>query len=103
LINVAATPVVPEGTPITFYIKHGMTISDRAGRRVERGSRFGLRRYKYFPGQEVPNYTLLPPTRLGIRTNSMTVDNATYLSDLLKPDMGNLDWAACREISLKVR
>ncbi|WP_244923930.1 RHS repeat-associated core domain-containing protein [Enhygromyxa salina] len=92
----AGNVTVPEGTSLTFYSKHGKSLTDRAGRRVERGSRFGLRRYKFFPGDRVPNYTLKPPDGLKIRQNSITVATPTPLSDLLVPNMGDLDWAACR-------
>ncbi|WP_406222928.1 putative adhesin [Streptomyces decoyicus] len=54
------------------------------------------------PGQQIPNYTLAPPEAGGgggftVYENSTTVAHRTSLGDLLKPGMGNVHWAACRE------
>jgi hypothetical protein len=49
----------------------------------------------YLPGSTIPNYTLKAPDKLTIFSNSKTVQDATPLSDLLQPNMGCLDWAAC--------
>lgn len=55
------------------------------------------------PGETIPNYTLAPPASSGgggcsVFENSTTVGKETALSDLLKPGMGNVHWAACREL-----
>jgi hypothetical protein len=47
------------------------------------------------PGESVPNYTLMAPSGLNIMSGSTTVEDATRLSDLLKPNMGVCHWAAC--------
>jgi hypothetical protein len=52
----------------------------------------------YLPGSVVPNYTLYPPTGLNIMGNPTTVASPTSLSSLLRPGMGNVNWAACREV-----
>jgi len=49
----------------------------------------------YLPGSEVPNYTLMAPNDLPVYANSITVEDATFLSDLLRDRLGHFDWAAC--------
>jgi hypothetical protein len=93
---------VPEGTSITFYGTHGMTISDRLGNAVERNT-VPTQQFSetYGPGELVPNYRLRPPVqpklhikyRLG--GGNVTVTEDVLLEDILKPNMGPVDWAAC--------
>jgi RHS repeat-associated protein len=91
---------VPEGTTITFYATHGMTISDPLGNAIESNT-VPYKQYSetYGPGELVPNYRLSPPTGLHIKyrlgDGNVTVDSPTMLEDLLKPNMGPVDWAAC--------
>ena len=87
---------VPPNTSFTVYAEHGATISDPLGNAVERGqipnSVFSK---TYVAGESVPNYTLYPGPDLTIEASSTTVTRPTLLSDLLKPDMGEVHWAAC--------
>jgi hypothetical protein len=56
------------------------------------GTRTGL------PGDvKIPNYTLKSPSNLKILENSMTVKDPILLSDLIRPNSGHSEWAACTE------
>ncbi|MEU9303070.1 putative T7SS-secreted protein [Streptomyces sp. NPDC048269] len=93
---------VPPGTHISFYIPHGERIPGLNGVAVEGGSYPGGAVETFGPGQKIPNYTLAPPQAIGgngftVYENSTTVAQRTQLADLLKENMGNVHWAACRE------
>ncbi|MFE3597816.1 putative T7SS-secreted protein [Streptomyces sp. NPDC059142] len=93
---------VPPGTSISFYVPHGERIPGLNGVAVEGGSYPGTALEKFVSGDRIPNYTLAPPEAKGaggftIYENSTTVPQRTMLADLLKSDMGNVHWAACRE------
>lgn len=105
------TTVVPEGTSITMWTGHGKGLPDIIGKAIEAGDYDKVIKLAqtnenvmetlsgavtYLPGAEVRNYVLKAPSNLNIYKNSMTVENRTDLSDLLKPNQGCLDWAACR-------
>lgn len=88
--------VVPEGTSVTVFGEHGGTITDALGNRIETGQDVaGVFSRTYTAGEEMPNYTLHPPEGLDIQGTPHTVENPTLLSDLLKPNQGPVDWAAC--------
>ncbi|MFD4725801.1 putative T7SS-secreted protein [Streptomyces seoulensis] len=94
--------VVPKGTSITFYVEHGERIPGLNGLTVERGVYPEGYSHTLHEGATIPNYTLAPPTASGGGTfsvfeNSTTVAERTKLGELLKPGMGNVHWAACRE------
>ena len=90
---------VPEGTSVAVYARYGSALSDSDGFAVESGrSRMTPVRI-YAAGESMPNYTLLPPGGLTIRSESVTVSKSTQLSELLQPDMGACHWAACGGIS----
>lgn len=101
--------VVPAGTRITLP-GEGIRLKDSNGRLIEAGKwEVIAKRYPndmrlrndmegmatYIGGAEVPNYALRAPSGLHILRNSSTVENRTLLCDLLKPNMGNVQWAAC--------
>jgi RHS repeat-associated protein len=96
----AGTTTIPEGTSLTMWGKQGEGILDKVGKLVETGKYnevgFVEGAVTHLPGAQVPNLTLTAPTKLNIMSNSMTVEDATKLSDLLKPGMGKIDWAACQ-------
>ncbi|MEC4016981.1 putative adhesin [Streptomyces sp. H27-D2] len=94
---------VPPGSTISFYVPHGERIPGLNGVAVEGGSYPGAALETFHPGDSIPNYTLAPPESTGaggftVYENSTTVAKRTYLGDLLKLDMGNVHWAACREL-----
>ncbi|MFJ2214937.1 putative T7SS-secreted protein [Streptomyces sp. NPDC101062] len=102
-IEVGAGEVtVPPGTSVSFYVAHGERIPGLNGVAVEGGSYPGTAMEKFASGDRIPNYTLAPPEAKGpggftVYENSTTVPQRTMLADLLKSDMGNVHWAACRE------
>ncbi|RNG30509.1 putative T7SS-secreted protein [Streptomyces botrytidirepellens] len=87
---------VPEGTHVALYSRHGETISDALGNKIETGNPAPVR--VYGPGEHLPDYTLFPPKGLNIEGTPVTVDKATPLSHLLQPNMGRVHWAACRSL-----
>ncbi|MER6681372.1 putative T7SS-secreted protein [Streptomyces olivaceoviridis] len=95
--------VVPEGTSISFYVQHGEQLPGLNGLTVERGVYPGGYSETFHAGDRIPNYTLAPPVSSGaggfsVFENSTTVGQRAQLGELLEPGMGNVHWAACREI-----
>ena len=92
---------VPKGTSLTTWAGHDQEILDSVGNLVETGQfdKIPLSSVEgaktFLPGAKVPNYTLLPPEGLRILGNPTTVKAPTMLSDLLQPNAGNVQWAAC--------
>ncbi len=98
----AGDVTVPPGTTISFYVEDGARIPGVNGLTIEKGVYPGKAVEVYGPGDTIPNYTLGPPEPRGpggftVYENSTTVAERTRIADLLKPDMGNVHWAACRE------
>jgi hypothetical protein len=100
--------VVPEGTTIMIPGTRGVGLPDGLGRAIEAGNWDAIRANPLWaermmgsstalPGATVPNLILTPGGNLHMLQNSMRVGTDTFLSDLLKPGMGHLDWAACRQ------
>ena len=91
---------VPQGTTLNMYSKHGDTISDSLGNKIETGNPTPMFTFK--PGDQVPDYTLFPQgaplSPLNIKGSPVTATGPTRLSDLLKPNMGDTHWAACRQV-----
>jgi RHS repeat-associated protein len=89
---------VPEGTRLHMYSNHGEPISDALGNRIETSNPAAL--HVYGPGDSLPNYSLFPGDDLNIlgEPRNVTVSAETRLSDLLRPNMGSVHWAACRSI-----
>ena len=98
--NDTSMVTVPQGTTLHMYSNHGTTISDSLGNRIETGNPTPMHTYK--AGDQVPDYYLFPPgggglPKLNIKGSPITVTGPTRLSDLLKPNMDSVHWAACRE------
>ena len=93
----------PPGTTVTFYCWNGMTISDQLGNAIEQGKLLPEQfRVTYYPGDRIPNYTLTQPMTLHVNKETpgvrvITVKQPTSLAQLLRPGMGAVHWAACRE------
>jgi hypothetical protein len=102
---------VPEGTAITLP-REGIKILDETGQYIEAGDWEGLANAAnknpriandiegmttWLPGSKVPNYNLRAPTNppLTIFENSTSVESRTFLDQLLEPNMGCVQWAAC--------
>jgi len=94
----AGTTIVPEGTEVRFYTKHGDPIWDSEANVIEAAPGSTPAVQVYGPGSAVPNYTLRPPEDLRIVGNPVTVKAPTRLDQLLKPGMGTCHWAACRVV-----
>jgi len=92
---------VPEGTTLTVWVADGAGLKDSAALLIEAGEydKIPLQRVEgarsFLPGAMIDNYTLKAPDGLVVLRNSTTVEDATRLSDLLKPNQGHVDWAAC--------
>ncbi len=107
------TTIVPEGTSLTIPVGHNRGLNDTAGQLIESGDVTGGMQLQnrlnnatdgsrtYLPGSEVPNYVLTEPDNpffvnpVHPLQNSITVTKPTPLSDLLQPNMGCVNWAAC--------
>ncbi|QLE73954.1 hypothetical protein FGW37_22350 [Streptomyces rectiverticillatus] len=99
----AGEMTVPSGTTISFYVPHGELLPGLNGLTVEAGIYPGGYVQKFHPGEVIPDYTLDAPAAsvgggFSIMEKSTTVSRRTFLSELLKPGMGDVHWAACREI-----
>ncbi|WP_405676096.1 DUF6531 domain-containing protein [Streptomyces sp. NBC_01511] len=92
--------IVPEGTSISMYSRHGEPISDWLGNQIETGTKHANPLEIYGPGEKLPDYTLYPPDTLSILglPRNLTVDNPYYLSQLIQENMGMVHWAACRSV-----
>jgi RHS repeat-associated protein len=92
---------IPENTWLNLYGRFGRRISNDRGNLIERGLLDPLRTYG--PGDVVPNLRLTPGlTAMGrlkmvgdpIFVNP-TRQGGLLLSDMLRPNLGPLNWAAC--------
>ena len=101
---------IPRGTSITYWTGIGGSIPDEMGRLIEAGDYSAvisnpeyLRHMEgavsYLPGTaNVYNLSLTPPSGLNIMSRSRVVEQPTLLSDMVEPNMGHIDVAACRTI-----
>ncbi len=81
-----------------FYVPNGGRISDDLGQLIETGGNTkGLYVEKYFPGEKWPNPVLKEGKGLVILGKPVQVTHPTPLSELVKEDMGDCHWSACRE------
>ena len=105
---------VPQGTYVTMFVPDATLLDNSAGLVIDQGllpegqgfvQTFG-------PGDVLPNYTLSPPTGLGIQNpiliqpgaglqvGATNVVNApTTLSQLLAQNQGEVWWSACRALA----
>ncbi|WP_394816803.1 putative T7SS-secreted protein [Streptomyces lonegramiae] len=89
---------VPKGTRLHLYVEHGEMLKNPKANRIELGTEPLGSAKVVEPGQQVWDYSLFPPDGLTITGNPVTVTRETPLSQLLQPNMGNVHWAACREV-----
>jgi hypothetical protein len=103
--------ILPEGTSLSVWQQDNRKLPEFIARAIEDGNYEALAEIAsknkrvaeilegaktYLPGSTMPDYMLLRPDRMmSVRSNSMTVSTPHYLSDMIEPGMGNLDWAAC--------
>jgi hypothetical protein len=92
---------VPEGTSIAVWTHHGNGILDSLGNAIETGGAIDVNRIAgartYLPGSFMRDYTLSAPYNPTFRMLGypITVARDTPLSSLVRPGMGNVQWAAC--------
>ncbi|WP_190232865.1 putative adhesin [Streptomyces avicenniae] len=87
---------VPEGTWLHFYSRHGESLENFLGNRIEMANPTPVR--VWGPGTRVPDYLLFPPNGLSLVGAPRTVTEPTRLSALIGPNMGTVHWAACRSL-----
>lgn len=88
--------VVPKGSSITTFAKHGSTITDSLGNLIETGGdTSGVFSETFQAGESIPNYTIHPPDGLNILGSPLTVTQATLISELIHEGMGPIDLAVC--------
>ncbi len=106
--GVAGRTVIPERTTLTFWTKDGTRLNDAIGRMVERGDYARIARtpqllrqiegaQSMLPGSYILDYTVSAPSGLNVMSRSRIVYQPTLLSDILRPGMGHIDFAMCRE------
>ncbi|WP_308190751.1 FG-GAP-like repeat-containing protein [Streptomyces sp. HPF1205] len=87
---------VPNGTWAYFYVEDGKRLSQVKGIAIEKGEK--IKPTEIFrPGSSMPDYTVLPGSDLRMMERSITVSKPTRLSEILKPGMGPVHIAICRE------
>lgn len=102
--------VVPEGSAVTLP-RADISILDRTGQYIEKGDWEGLAALakvnprvandiegmtSWLPGAEVPGYTLFPPDKaINLFSQSHSVYQPTPLQQILEPNLGCVQWAAC--------
>jgi RHS repeat-associated protein len=96
---------IPSGTTFTMPTGLGNTISDAYGGAIESGANLSpftnemTGAQSYLSGSQAPNLTLYPPEGLNIQGSPTTVSTPTNLNQILQPDMGNVQWAACCDVN----
>ena len=102
--------VVPEGSAVTLP-RPNISILDRTGQYIEKGDWEGLAALAktnprvardiegmttWLPGAKVPGYTLFPPDKgINLFSRSHSVYQPTPLQQILEPNLGCVQWAAC--------
>ncbi len=91
---------VPDGVTVTTFVPIGTEMTANLGVHVDSGNIMGddtKYEHTYEPGDLMPNFTFLPLAHSEVGGNGKTVDSPTNLSDLLQPNSGNFDIAACED------
>jgi uncharacterized Zn-binding protein involved in type VI secretion len=93
------TFIVPEGTEITVYSKHGAKLSLGLAENIAKGQfPEGLYKRTYKAGERMPDYELSPARKFRIVGSPLRVTENTRLSAILKPGMGKCHWCACTHV-----
>ncbi|MEU9193191.1 FG-GAP-like repeat-containing protein [Streptomyces hundungensis] len=87
---------MPSGTWGYFYVEDGVRLRQSVGLAIEKGEKVKPTEI-VGPGKSLPNYTVKPGADLEMMSGSITVSKDTLLSDVLKPNMGPVHIAICRE------
>jgi filamentous hemagglutinin len=101
---------VPDGSSLSIWTRPNTGLPDSLGRLIESGDYDKIAKLfsenqevqqlftgatTNLPGARVPNYTLSKPEDLMIHRNSISVKDEVTLSNLIQPNAGHYDWAAC--------
>ncbi|HWS91053.1 MAG TPA: NAD(+)--arginine ADP-ribosyltransferase, partial [Mycobacterium sp.] len=87
---------VPQGTTLTVYAEHGSSITDELGNLIETGGDTSrVYSHTFYPGEQIPNYTIYPPDGLTVMGTPQTVMNPTRLTELVNEEMGDVHLAIC--------
>lgn len=87
---------VPENSTITVYAEHGSSITDGLGNLIESaGDTSGVYSRTFYPGEEIPDYTIYPPDGLNIVGAPRTVTVPTRISEMISEGMGDVHLAVC--------
>jgi hypothetical protein len=94
------TTKVPEGTTLTVWGNAGLELDNADGLLIEAGKfdqlPFMEGARSYLPGAEIPDLVLYPPDdAIFVLENSITVTRPTQVWQLLRPNMGHMQWSAC--------
>lgn len=106
------TTIVPTGTTVILPPSN-YSMPDRIGQAIEAGEWWVVASHvrtnqlvqtgqfrTFGPGSQMPNMVLAPGPGLAISPNSITSGGAnTGVSDLLRPNMGTMYWAACTRVN----
>ncbi|MFE4177505.1 putative adhesin [Streptomyces sp. NPDC056909] len=87
---------MPSGTWGYFCIEDGRRLPQPVGLAVEQGKKIKPTEI-VGPGKALPNYTVKAGHDLRMMSGSITVSKDTLLSDILKPNMGPVHLAICRD------
>lgn len=93
------TTTVPPGTTLTVWGNPGLELDVADGVLIEAGKFDELPLMEgarsYLPGAEIPDLILHPPDGIFVMKNSITVTRPTQVWQLLRPNMGHMQWSAC--------
>lgn len=87
---------MPSGTWGYFYVEDGARLRQSVGLSIEKGEKVKPTEI-VGPGKSLPDYTVKPGADLEMMSGSITVSKDTLLSKILKPNMGPVHIAICRE------
>lgn len=99
--------MAPSGTSLTVWGPPGGGLADTIGQAIETGTPFDPRDLihlygsaTYLPGAEMPPLYLGRPVGLDLLGSPKLASDPTRIGKLLQPNMGNVEWAACRKFGL---
>ncbi|MBV2154882.1 putative adhesin, partial [Kitasatospora sp. SUK 42] len=88
---------MPQGTWLKCHCEDGMKLGDSAGLKIELGQPVPVTE-TILPGQRMKDILVGPPKGLNVATGSVVTSVPTPLSEMLKPGMGCVYLATCREL-----
>jgi len=92
------TFVMHDGTYLNVYAEYGASISNELGNLIETGGAQKFIVRTYGPGDLTPSLILKEPHDLNLVGGNFVL-KPTPITEILKPNMGVVDWAACLSCS----